>query len=344
MKGCFKTMKKLPEVTQNYGVLYNLLLAPLKSKLLMTGIELKLFDLLSEPLPADKVAKVLDTHPRNMMVFLDGLVAIDLLKKKNGFYSNSPIAQTFLIESSPTFLGRVLPVMKPDDQVLQNLHKLVKEGPPPPPETSPFSDDALVKGVGIMADIERAGYVQELVKIILELPEFSSFQKMVDLGGGPGLIGMAIVDAHPLMKGVILDLPPVVKETTKFIIEYEMEDRVTVLGSDFNRDSIGEEYDLVLASSSLQFAHDIDSVVKKVYDSLNPGGVFVSLFPFGQTHEGTKPEAIVLSLLTMALMGHDTKIDQGYVADSMLRVGFKSIHSRNLDTFIGPMELDIARK
>lgn len=277
-------------------------------------------------------------------MFLDGLVAIDLLKKKKGFYSNSPIAQTFLIESSPTYLGRVFPFMKPDEQVLQNLLKLVKEGPPPPPETSPFSEEALAKGVVIMADVERAGYVQELVNIVLELPEFHSFRKMIDLEGGPGLIGMAIVDAHPNMKGVIFDLPPVVKETKNFIIEYGMEDRVTVLGGDFNRGFIGEEYDLVFANASLQFARDIDYVVKKVYDSLNPAGVFVSLFPFGQTHERTKPEAIVLSLLTMALMGHDTGVDQGYVADSMLRVGFKSIHSRNLETFMGQMELDLARK
>ena len=119
---------------------------------------------------------------------------------------------------------------------------------------------------------------------------------------------------------------------------------MTILGGDFNHDPIGEEYDLVFTSASLQFAQDIDSVVKKVYDGLNPAGVFVSLFPFGQTHERTKPKAIVLSLLTMALMGHDTGVDSGYVADSMLRVGFKTIHSRNLDTFIGPMELDIARK
>jgi hypothetical protein len=46
----------------------------------------------------------------------------------------------------------------------------------------------------------------------------------------------------------------------------------------------------------------------------------------------------------MALMGQDIGIDQGYVADSMIRVGFKTVHSRNVDTPMGFMELDIARK
>jgi predicted TPR repeat methyltransferase len=179
---------------------------------------------------------------------------------------------------------------------------------------------------------------------MLKLPEFLSFQKMLDLGGGPGLIGMAIVDAHPTMKGVIFDLPPVIKETKKFITEYEMEERMDVLGGDFNRDPIGGGYDLVLASGVLQFATDIDAVVKKVYEALNPRGVFVSLYPFGHTHERTKPESIVLSLLSMALMGQEAGVDQGYIAESMLRSGFTSVRSRALDTFMGPMDLDIARK
>jgi hypothetical protein len=337
-------MKKLPEVNLSYERLYKILIAPIRSKLLLTGIELKVFDVLTEPKAAKDVAKTIGTHPKNTRIFLDSLAAMDLLQKKSGLYRNSPIAQTFLVENSPIFLGRLFTFMKPDEQVLQNLPKLVKEGPHPPPEKPTFSEEALVKGVALMADIERAGYVQEAVNILLELPEFPSFQKMLDLGGGPGFIGMAIVDVHPKMKGVIFDLPPVVKETKKFIEEYKMEDRMEVLGGDFNHDSIGEGYDLIWASGVLQFAVDIDSGVKKIYDALNPNGVFVSLFPFGKTHEQTKPESIVLSLLPMALMGQEITINQGYVADCILRAGFRSVRSRNMDTFMGPMELDIGRK
>ena len=337
-------MKKLPEVNLNYENLYMMLIAPIRSQLLLTGIELKVFNVLSEPKYSEDVAKALGTHPRNTRIFLDSLAAIDLLQKKKGLYRNSPVAQAFLAEKSPTYLGRLLPVMKADEQFLQNLPKIVKEGPSPPPEKPSFSIEELVKGVAIMADVEKVGYAQEAVNILLELPEFPSFQKMLDLGGGPGLTGMAIVDAHPRMKGVIFDLPPVVKETKRYIEEYEMEDRMDVLGGDFNGDSIGEGYDLVWASGVLQFAVEIDTVVRKVYEALNSSGVFVSLFPFGQTHERTKPESIVLSLLSMALMGQEVGTNQGHVAESMLRAGFRSVRSRKINTFMGSMELDIGRK
>ncbi len=241
-----------------------MLIAPIRSKLLLTGIELKVFDVLSEPKSHKDVAEAIGTHPRNTRLFLDGLAAMDLLQKKDGLYRNSPVAQAFLVEDSPTYLGRLLIFMKADDQVLQNLSKLVKEGPPPPPEKPPFSEEALAKGVVMMAEVERAGYAQMATKTVLELPEFPSFRKMLDLGGGPGLIGMSIVAAHPSMKGVIFDLPPVIQKTKAYIKEYGMEDRMEVLGGNLNRGSFGEGYDLVWASGVFQFAADNDSVVKKV--------------------------------------------------------------------------------
>jgi predicted TPR repeat methyltransferase len=335
---------KLPEVIMDYGELYRMLFPPIRSKLLLTGIELKVFNYLSDPTSAEDVAQTIGSHPRNTRLFLDGLAAIDLVQKKNGLYQNTPIVQNFLVEGNQMYVGQMLTFMAKADSPLENLTKLVKEGPPPKPETPPFSEEMLAQSASMMANIERAGDAQLMTKIVSNLPEFSSFQKMLDLGGGPGLIGMAIVSAHPNMKGVIFDLPPVVRVAETFIREYQMEDRIGVLGGDFNRDSIGEGYDLVFTSNSLQFAQVVGSVVKKIYDALNPSGVFVSLFGFGQTHERTKPENLVLGLLSMALMGRELDFEYGYVADSMLRAGFKSVRSRTVNTAWGPMELDIGRK
>jgi len=337
-------MMKLPEVKVGYEGLVKMFIAPIRWKLLLTGIELKVFDQLSEAKSANAVAKAIGTNPKNTRVFLDGLAAMDLLQKKNGMYRNSPVAQAFLMEGSPTYLGAMLQMMH-SDYSLKNLSELVKEGPPLKPETIPeFSEEMSAQYAAMYANSERAGDAQRTLEIVSKLPEFPSFRKMLDLGGGPGLIGMAIVAAHPSMKGVIFDLPPVVNVAKAFIKEYGMENRMEVLGGDFNRDPIGEGYDLVLACSSLEAAEDLDSVVKKVYDALNPGGVFASIFNTGLTKERTKPEPLVLSSLSMALMGHDLLFDQGCVADSMLRIGFKSVRSQTLNTPWGPAELNIARK
>ena len=50
------------------------------------------------------------------------------------------------------------------------------------------------------------------------------------------------------------------------------------LEGDYLQDSIGEGYDLILASSTLSFAgHDMDSLMKKIYNALNLGGVFINV-------------------------------------------------------------------
>ena len=101
---------------------------------------------------------------------------------------------------------------------------------------------------------------------------------------------------------------------------------------------------MIWARSTLYFAKDdIDALMKRIYDALNPGGVFIS-FQDGLTHERTKPDIMALSWMPMALTGQDLGLDQDFIADSMLCAGFKSVRSRTLDTPMMPMDLDIGRK
>jgi hypothetical protein len=44
------------------------------------------------------------------------------------------------------------------------------------------------------------------------------------------------------------------------------------------------------------------------------------------------------------LSGQDIYFNQGFIADAMLRAGFKSVRSSTLDTIWGPMDLDVGRK
>ena len=339
-------MKKLPEVNVSFEELYRMLVAPIRSKLLLTGIELGVFNQLSEPRSANAVAEAIGSHPENTRLFLDGLTASDLTVKRNGLYQNTPVTQAFLAEGSSTFLGQMFTLQAHMwDPALNDMSRLVKEGPPQhSPDADMGSEEMWAQFAAFMANYERAGVAQQAVEVVSELPEFSSFRKMLDLGGGPGVTGIAIVGAHPSMKGVIFDRPAIIKVAETFIKEYEMEDRMEVLAGDYNGDSIGAEYDLIWASNTLNFARDgMDSLMKKIYDALNPGGVFIS-FCEGLTHERTKTDFVVLSMMSIALMGQDMCFDQGEIADSMLRVGFKSVRSRTLDAPWGTADLDIGRK
>ena len=184
-----------------------------------------------------------------------------------------------------------------------------------------------------------------MLRTILDLSPFScQMKKMLDLGGAAGLIGIAIVAAHPTMTGVIFDRPGVVEVAQRFIREYELEQRVTVLAGDYWADPIGDEYDLVWSSYTL--SHDsLEPIIRKIHAALNPGGVYVSLAE-GLTHERTQPTFPINAMLATSLTSPETMYEGGEIAQAMRRAGFRSVDSHVAESpqFYGPAVVDIARK
>ena len=167
---------------------------------------------------------------------------------------------------------------------------------------------------------------------------------MLDLGGGHGIFALYIVNQHPTMKGTVFDRPPVVAVARSFIEKYGMEDRVDVFAGDYMADDMGSDYDRIWASATLNFAKwDLDVLIKKIYQAVKPGGYFVS-FHDGMTHEHTKPDTMLGHLADQFKAGVDFSLDQGAVVESALRCGFRWVRSRTLETPMGPLDMDIARK
>jgi len=123
-------MKKFLGENESFKEIYSMFTGLTRSKLLLAGIEMKVFNHLTEPKSADAVAEAIDAHPGNTRVILDGLTACDLVVKKNDLYYNAPAAQTFLVEGSPTFIGQTLTSwVQMGCASLNDIPKLVKEGP-----------------------------------------------------------------------------------------------------------------------------------------------------------------------------------------------------------------------
>ena len=339
-------MEYLPKVEQSFKTIFDMCIWPAREKVLAAGMKLGIFNVLSEPVSAEAVAEAIGTHSRNTGLFLDGLTAINLVKKKDGMYQNTPVSQSFLVEASPTFLGPIFTYLLTNETfTADDLLNLVKEGPVIPGNVHTASDEMTEEEVATYIPFQRAGRARKVAEIVSALPEFSAFQKMLDLGCGPGLNGIAIVSEHPAMKGVSFDRPRTVKVAREMIRRYGMEERMEVISGNYASEPIGEEYDLILACDTLYYTEDeIDPILSKLYNALNPGGVFLSIH-HGLTRERTKPEDLVLGMIYSGLKGEDMGLlDQGFIADAMIRAGFKSVRSRTLDSDWGELGLDIARK
>lgn len=338
-------MKSLPQVNLSFEPLIRMLYGAIPAQLLLTAIERKIFSHLTKPESADSLAGMFQTHPESMRPFLDALVANDLLCKRDERYCNTPLADTFLVAGQPTYLGDVFmnlaEYMRP---ALEALTALAKEGQVSSDDASQSSSTA--RETEIYANYQRAGRAQQAAAMISQLPEFSGMKKMLDLGAGAGLIGLAIVAAHPTMTGVLFDRPEVVEVARQFVCEYELEGRVAAIGGDYSTEAIGDGYDLVWTSYTLNFQRgNLDPIMRKIHAALNPGGVYASLAE-GLSHERTKPATLINSMLAHSLAGRDLVFEEGEIAQAMLRAGFRSVHSRQVEDccWHGPAILDIARK
>jgi predicted O-methyltransferase YrrM len=339
-------MKELPVLPESLNRIYEQSLSLISANALAAGVKLSVFDNLREPVTAESLAKKQGLNPGATQVLLDTLAACGHIEKKDGLYRNMPDTNCFLVSDSPAYYGGILlreyqrNSMSPDTIV-----ERVKSGPVPQSHTDDMCNEGFWESYArSMANWERAGTAQILASVISGLPEFSSFRTMLDLGGGPGLIGIAVLKKHPSMTGVVFDQPSVIPVTKEFISAYDMDDRMSTLGGNYLKDSFGEGYDLVFCSCTLNFAkHCMGTMIQRIYDALSPGGVFVSLHD-GMVEEGTSPRVHVLNMMTSALSGFSCSLDKGFIVDAMKIAGFSTITSKQIVLDVGPFELDIGIK
>lgn len=82
------------------------------SRTLLSAVELGLFtELAAGPLTLEEVRKRLGLHERSARDFLDALVALGMLARDKGRYSNTPVTDLFLDRRKPTYQGGMIEMM-----------------------------------------------------------------------------------------------------------------------------------------------------------------------------------------------------------------------------------------
>lgn len=339
------TIFSTPEA--DFGPLYKMIDDSIHAPLLVTAVNLKIFDRVSPPVSARDLAARAGWHPGNTEWFLNALAAAGLLAKRDEEFQNTAVSRTYLLNGSKNYLGDMLEhSFATAFQDPQTIGTLIQKGPP---EISTETDDKepdmeamAEQGVHAQARLQLT-YAHLAASIVSDLPEFAGMKRMLDLGGGPGLTCVAIVGAHPSMKGTVFDFPAVTNKARDYIRDYGMEDRITTRGGDFTRDDLGSGYDLILAGGTLNFSKDfLEPIMAKITNALSPGGFFISLHDV-LTPDGTGPGVSVRRFLPMALAGTNYYLEAGRIADAMARAGMEPVESRSVETHMGPLLLDIGR-
>lgn len=328
---------------------WDLALANVKADVLRVAIEWDLFRQLATPQTAADIAAGLEVDANKMGYVLDILWSLGLLGREPSVpvrYYNQEMARQYFDSTAPHYIGdaflfRLTGLRHFGRQLAQQIQS---------GETHSQALDTLAtqqnwaKAASVqIAQEQRAittGVVRELMT---QVPEFQRGGRLLDLGGGPGLVAITLLQACPTLHGEIFDFPETVKVAQVNIDKAGLNSRLKVTGGDLATDPIGEKFDLIWCSSVLHFMPDIEATLSKIAAALKPGGVFISAHA---EVPSTAAEArkVLPYYLAMRMKGcHVTA--QGELATALKKAGFIHLEQSLLVEFpVAPVTVIVARK
>ena len=245
------------------------------SRVLLTAVELELFTVLhDERRTSHEVAEALGTNPRATDRLMNALVALGLLHKRNGWFSNTSFGAQFLVKGKPDYLAGLAHSNNLWD-TWSALTDAVREGKPPEVRRVSERHEQWLRAF-IAAMHWRARQVAPTVVGLIDLKGVS---RVLDVGGGSGAFSMEFVRARSGVTAVVFDLPQVVPLSRGYIQAAGFGAQVEVVAGDYTHDELGRGFDLAFLSSIVH-SNSSDAnrhLIRKAADALNPGGRVVVL-------------------------------------------------------------------
>ncbi len=322
------------------------LVAPVRLALLELAIDLELPDIIARTNDLPGIAAELGTTRLDKLAYiLDALAATGLLRKENGAYHNSVLAEDYLRKGKPAYLGELVIALKTMQH--RNLHRLkdflFSESIPVPAGDALHDEEHWRRSARGLAAYQKAGVAGNMARIAASLPGAEELRTMLDLGCGPGVTALRILQRLPRLRLVLCDFPHVLQLAEQETDAAGMNGRVSFLPGDYNRLDWGREYDLIWACQSLYYASDLRAFLKRIAAALNPGGFFVSIHE-GIRNEGTEPAMLVLSRLSLALEGQDVSFVKGRIAEAAAEAGLIRIRAASLPMLFDDADLEVFQK
>lgn len=324
-----KELVKLPYLSMYVNVMFS-------------AMELDLFSALTEKKTAKKLAAEKGWHDANTKYLLDALFSLGFLMKDEEMYYNRPETDRYLVKDSAEYVGGYLLFSGNKNFNSMDIRQLLEQGPKEAEKKK--QSLAFEQYADALRETQKGLRQKEILEMVRGLPENRRIQKILDIGCAAGLLGLALARDNEERSLVLYDLPPMEPLIKESIQLSHMEGRAEALTGDYRKDDIGEGYDLVLAVATFGFAkNDLDRVLKKIYDAMNPGGVLISISD-GIQPDFSGPWDMILGWLPYYLQGINMSLLKGEVTQAALKCGFKSAEKITGTYSAGTMDIDIIRK
>lgn len=242
-----------------------------ETKILLTAIQLDLFSVLKgNSLTVQQIAEVRALNPRALEVVMNALVAMRVVAKEDKMYANTAVAERYLVQSSPEYVGHLLTLHNAEWNNWGQLEEAVKTGESPVKQHVFETNPEL--GVQVLTVLDRIG--RGSGPALAQRLNLSGAKRMLDVGGGAGTNAIAFCREYPGLTATVFDLSATLNLTKRCVEEAGLLSRIHLQPGNFHEDAFQGFYDVALMSDILHYQDGKTNaaLVEKIYGCLNPGG------------------------------------------------------------------------
>jgi O-methyltransferase domain/Dimerisation domain len=291
---------------------------------------------------SEKIAATLQLNERAIRLLLNAVVAVGLLEKSGDSYRNTPESNMFLVPGRKGDLSSALLYMRDVYPAWGQLARFARTGEPvEAPEVHLGNDEARTRAF-VMS---MHGKALATAQPVLGRLTLAGCRQLLDVGGGPGTYSVLLCRAHPGLRAVVLDLPPVIRIAKELIDQQDAGEMVTTLAGDYHTTAFpgGNQAVLYFGMLHQESVENIQKLLAKAYDSMTEGAtIYIMDMMTDVTH--TAPKFSALFAVNMGLTAQSGWV---FSSDELIgwleSAGFTDVNVRPLPPPI-PHWLASARK
>jgi hypothetical protein len=255
------------------------------SKTLLSAVELKLFTVLADgPASAEALTVRLALHPRSVKDFLDALVALGQLERRDGLYANTPAGALFLDSRKPTYVGGILEMANARLYPFWGaLTEALRTGEPQN-EVKQGRDlfDEIYRDPKILAEFLKAmtGLSLGAAHAIADRFPWADYKSFADIGTAQGGLPVVLAQAHPHLTGIGFDLPVVRPHFDAYAAQHGLSSRLSFQAGDFFADRMPTVDVLIMGHILHDWSLDKKrALIRNAYAALPYGGALIVYDP-----------------------------------------------------------------
>lgn len=254
----------------------NLALGYQISQVLFTAINLNIFTILDGgPKDISEIAKAVESDEGSSKRLVNTLVALNLLEKRNGMFSNAKSASRCLVKGKKLYLGNTIHHNSNLWDFWRGLDGQVKSGKGRGPYEEYLRDFShrLEDYLAAMDD-----FAELKADTIANAISINNYKKMLDLGCGLGTYAEAFAARNQKLYCTIVDLEPNLVYTRKLINKSRYRERIRVSACQILEDELpGSGYDLIFISNLIHIYDkmDVKQIMEKAWNAASITGKII---------------------------------------------------------------------